>query len=89
MGLDPRQPLHRLGHGLVQPARPGTVLGAINVGTCSSAPSARLSAGKTITASRVIFLAILTGAQALINHMGIGLTARLTDFSRLPDLRTR
>jgi amino acid transporter len=29
----------------------------------------------------VIFLAILTGLQALCNHLGIGLTAKLTDFS--------
>jgi amino acid transporter len=34
----------------------------------------------TIT-TRVIFLAILTGLQALCNHLGIGLTAKLTDFS--------
>ena len=33
------------------------------------------------TTVRVIFLAILTGLQALCNHLGIGLTAKLTDFS--------
>jgi amino acid transporter len=30
---------------------------------------------------RILFLVIITGAQALVNHMGIGLTAKLTDFS--------
>ncbi len=34
----------------------------------------------TIT-TRITFLAILTGVQALCNHFGIGLTAKLTDFS--------
>ena len=29
----------------------------------------------------ITFLAILTGGQALINHYGIALTAKLTDFS--------
>jgi hypothetical protein len=34
----------------------------------------------------VTFLTILTG-QALINHFGINLTAKLTDFSGYTDLR--
>lgn len=60
-----------------------TVLGAINVGTYyffvgAFGPSL---GWEDTTTSRVIFLAILTGIQALINHMGIGLTAKLTDFS--------
>ena len=33
------------------------------------------------TTTRIIFLAVITGLQALVNHMGIGLTAKLTDFS--------
>jgi amino acid transporter len=60
-----------------------TVLGAINVGTYYffiGAFGGYLGMEDT-TAVRVIFLVILTGVQALVNHMGIGLTAKLTDFS--------
>lgn len=60
-----------------------TVLGAINVGTFyfffgTFGPSIGLE--DTLT-HRVLFMAIITGLQALINHMGIKLTAKLTDFS--------
>ncbi|MBY5394925.1 amino acid permease [Rhizobium leguminosarum] len=61
-----------------------TVLGAINVGTYYFFMG---SFGTTYfgltdsTTVRIIFLVIITGAQALVNHMGIGLTAKLTDFS--------
>ncbi|BCW91105.1 hypothetical protein sos41_42840 [Alphaproteobacteria bacterium SO-S41] len=60
-----------------------TVLGAINVGTYYfffGAFGAMLGMEDTV-AVRIGFLAVLTGVQALINHMGIGLTAKLTDFS--------
>lgn len=61
-----------------------TVLGAINVGTyyffMGSFGTPYLGLEDT-TATRIIFLAIITGVQALVNHMGIGLTAKLTDFS--------
>ncbi len=60
-----------------------TVLGAINVGTWTffmGTFGAALGIANTIT-TQTIFLVIITGAQALINHMGIRLTARLTDFS--------
>ena len=61
-----------------------TVLGAINVGTyyffMGSFGTPYFGMEDT-TATRIIFLAIITGAQALVNHMGIGLTAKLTDFS--------
>lgn len=60
-----------------------TVLGAINVGTYYffiGAFGEYLGIADS-TAVRVVFLVILTGLQALINHMGIGLTAKLTDFS--------
>ena len=60
-----------------------TVLGAINVGTWTffmGSFGAALGIENTIT-TQTIFLVIITGAQALINHMGIRLTARLTDFS--------
>jgi len=33
------------------------------------------------TGVRIVFIAVVTSGQALINHYGIGLTARLTDFS--------
>jgi amino acid transporter len=60
-----------------------TVLGAINVGTWTffeGTFGAALGIPNTI-ATQTTFLVIITGAQALINHMGIRLTARLTDFS--------
>ncbi|CAM5374673.1 amino acid permease [Mycolicibacterium aubagnense] len=61
-----------------------TVLGAINVGTyyffMGSFGTPYFGLEDTTT-TRIIFLAIITGAQALVNHMGIGLTAKLTDFS--------
>jgi amino acid transporter len=60
-----------------------TVLGAINVGTYyffMGAFGAHLGLVDDITV-RIIFLVIITGLQALVNHMGIGLTAKLTDFS--------
>ncbi|MDH4988132.1 amino acid permease [Aminobacter anthyllidis] len=61
-----------------------TVLGAINVGTyyffMGAFGTSYLGLEDTTT-TRIIFLAIITGLQALVNHMGIGLTAKLTDFS--------
>ena len=60
-----------------------TVLGAINVGTYyffMGAFGAGMGLEDTLT-NRVLFMAVITGIQALINHMGIKLTARLTDFS--------
>ncbi|MGD9914093.1 MAG: amino acid permease [Rhizobiaceae bacterium] len=60
-----------------------TVLGAINVGTWTffiGAFGADLGIEGSLT-NQMIFLVIITGAQALINHLGIKLTARLTDFS--------
>ncbi|MFZ2502981.1 MAG: amino acid permease, partial [Nocardioides sp.] len=60
-----------------------TVLGAINVGTYyfflgAFGPSLGWEDSTTL---RVVFVAVITGLQALINHFGIGLTAKLTDFS--------
>ncbi|OQM76103.1 amino acid permease [Manganibacter manganicus] len=60
-----------------------TVLGAINVGTWTffmGAFGPTLGIEGTLT-DQMIFLIIITGGQALINHLGIKLTARLTDFS--------
>jgi amino acid transporter len=60
-----------------------TVLAAINVGTYYfglGAFGGRLGIADSMT-TLVTFLVILTGSQALINHYGIGLTTRLTDFS--------
>lgn len=60
-----------------------TVLGAINVGTWTffvGTFGAALGIENTLT-TQMIFLAVITGGQALVNHMGIRLTARLTDFS--------
>jgi amino acid transporter len=60
-----------------------TVLGAINVGTYyyflgAFGPMLGITDSLKVL---VIFMSILTGVQALINHYGIHLTAKLTDFS--------
>lgn len=61
-----------------------TVLGAINVGTyyffMGSIGTPYLGLVDS-TVVRIVFLVVITGLQALVNHMGIGLTAKLTDFS--------
>jgi amino acid transporter len=60
-----------------------TVLGAINVGTYYfffGAFGAYFGMEDTLTV-RVLFVGAITGLMALINHVGIGLTAKLTDMS--------
>ena len=60
-----------------------TVLAAINVGAYYfflGAFGSALGLADSMT-NLMLFLALLTGLQALVNHYGIGLTARLTDFS--------
>ena len=60
-----------------------TVLGAINVGTFYfffGSFGAYFGIEDTLM-HRVVFVALITGLQAGINHFGIGLTAKLTDFS--------
>ncbi len=60
-----------------------TVLGAINVGTYYfffGAFGPMLGMEDTLLV-RVSFVAVITAAMALVNHMGIGLTAKLTDMS--------
>ncbi|PPJ46090.1 amino acid permease [Rhizobium sp. KAs_5_22] len=60
-----------------------TVLGAINVGTFYfffGAFGSYFGIEDTLM-HRVAFVAAITAVQALINHFGIGLTAKLTDFS--------
>ena len=67
-----------------------TVLGAINVGTWGFFSGAiapwfpAINVDTTVAEgfrNQIIFMALITGLQALINHFGIRLTARLTDFS--------
>jgi amino acid transporter len=60
-----------------------TVLAAINVGTYYFFMGAFGSTfGLTDSyATKLIFLIVMTGIQALVNHMGIGLTTKLTDLS--------
>jgi amino acid transporter len=67
-----------------------TVLGAINVGTWGFFSGAiapwfpAINVDTTVSEgfrNQMIFMALITGVQALINHFGIKLTARLTDFS--------
>jgi len=60
-----------------------TVLGSINVGAYNfflGAFGPRLHLADSMTLL-VLFLAVITCAQAIINHYGISLTAKLTDFS--------
>lgn len=60
-----------------------TVLGAINVGTFYfflGSFGSYIGLEDTLL-HRVVFMFLITGLQALINHFGIGLTAKLTDFS--------
>lgn len=60
-----------------------TVLGAINVGTFYfffGAFGATFGLEDTLT-TRVLFVAAITALQAAVNHFGIKLTAKLTDFS--------
>ena len=66
-----------------------TVLGAINVGTWTffvGAFGPALGIENNLT-NQTIFLIIITGAQALINHLGIRLTAIAHGLLRLADLR--
>ncbi|HVZ04991.1 amino acid permease [Hyphomicrobium sp.] len=59
-----------------------TVLGAINAGTWTFFEGAFPGLGiENNLTNQTIFLAIITGTMALINHYGITLTAKLTDFS--------
>jgi amino acid transporter len=66
-----------------------TVLGAINVGTWgffagAIAPWFGINVDTATDAgfnNQILFVAIITFLQALINHMGIKMTARLTDMS--------
>ncbi|MEO6023784.1 MAG: amino acid permease [Burkholderiales bacterium] len=60
-----------------------TVLGAINVGTWQFFIGAfgPMSGIENNLTNQAIFLAIITAAQALVNHLGIRLTTLLTDFS--------
>lgn len=57
-----------------------TVLGAINVGTWNFFAGA-FGFDATNVTNQMVFLVVITGLQALINHFGIRLTAMLTDFS--------
>ena len=60
-----------------------TVLAAINVGTFNFFMGAfGSSLGLTNNLpTQIVFVVLLTALQALINHLGIQLTSRLTDFS--------
>ncbi len=59
------------------------MLGAINVGTYSfflGAFGPSLGITDTFT-TKMIFMVLITGTQALFNHLGIRLTTKLTDLS--------
>lgn len=61
-----------------------TVLAAINVGTYRTAAAALGYAGAETWSehlAQVLVVAAITASQAAINHLGIGVTAKLTDFS--------
>ena len=56
-----------------------TVLGAINVGTYNFFIGAFGITGTPLL--QAVFVGVITASMALINHLGIKLTSRLTDFS--------
>jgi amino acid transporter len=59
-----------------------TVLGAINVGTYRFAVGAMDPSSRFLDPTdQAIGVILITVSQAVINHVGIGFTARLTDFS--------
>ncbi len=61
-----------------------TVLAAINVGTCRFALGFVFPGGlppEADMAAQALGVVLISGSQAAINHLGIGVTARLTDFS--------
>jgi amino acid transporter len=61
-----------------------TVLAAINVGTYRFAAGLLFPDGLPIDfdlPAQALSVVLITGTQAAINHLGIGITARLTDFS--------
>ena len=61
-----------------------TVLAAINVGTYRFAIGSLFFQGPSSELdlpAQVLGVVLITATQAMINHLGIGLTARLTDFS--------
>jgi amino acid transporter len=59
-----------------------TVLGAINIGTALFAAGAFPELGLTGSENeQMVIVLVITALQALVNHFGIGLTAKLTDFS--------
>jgi amino acid transporter len=58
-----------------------TVLAAINVGTYQFALGAFLPGSDPGLAAQLAAVALITASQAVVNHLGIRLTARLTDFS--------
>lgn len=60
-----------------------TVLGAINVGTYNFFIGAfgPMLGLENSFGVQVAFVVAITGIQAMVNHFGIGLTAKLTDFS--------
>jgi len=61
-----------------------TVLAAINVGTYRFALGALSSGVPTLNLdlrAQAVGVVLISASQAMINHLGIGVTARLTDFS--------
>ena len=83
LGGAPGRPRLGLGHGLVQPRGARHRAGGDqrrNLPLCAgvyspgAAPRARLDGSG-------LGVVLITGSQAAINHLGIGVTARLTDFS--------
>lgn len=58
-----------------------TVLAAINVGTYLFFVDSFFPGGERPLALQALALTVITGSQALFNHLGIRVTTRLTDFS--------
>ncbi len=58
-----------------------TVLAAINVGMWQFTVGAFFPSLAQNATAQLVAMAVITGSQALVNHLGIKLTTKLTDFS--------
>jgi len=81
LGINPRKPLHRLADGVAQSSSDLSQFSARSMSARGISSAVRLALIRQIHQNEVIFLAVITGLQAIVNHFGIRLTAKLTDLS--------
>ena len=89
LGVAPGRPRVGLGHGLVQPRRSGHGAGRDQRRDLSLRDGVVVRRGTdraiSILPAQALGVVLITGTQAAINHLGIGVTARLDGFQRLLD----